>query len=60
MIGIFEGEKTVTAAEILYPNLISTCYLHGVGKWNNADWEPLRNREVIPLVLNKGLMSLRN
>ncbi len=47
VIGIFEGEKTVTAAEILYPNLISTCYLHGVGKWNNADWEPLRNREVI-------------
>ena len=46
-IGIFEGEKTATAAESHYPNLICTCYLHGAGAWNNVDWRPLKNREII-------------
>ena len=46
-IGIFEGEKTVSAAESHYPKLISTCYLGGVGNWNNSDWEILKNRKVI-------------
>jgi len=43
---ITEGEKTVVAAEKIYPNFVSTTFAKGVGRWYAADYTPLKNRTV--------------
>jgi hypothetical protein len=43
---ITEGEKTVVAAEKIYPNFVSTTFAKGVGRWYAADYTPLKNRTI--------------
>lgn len=44
---LVEGEKTAAAAQRLFPERIATTWPGGAAAMGQADWEPLRGREVI-------------
>jgi hypothetical protein len=43
---VFEGEKTATAARILFPDVICLAWKGGAGNVRNIDWSPLAGRRV--------------
>lgn len=44
---VVEGEKTVKAAEKLFPNVIVTCWIGGVAGVKYTDWNILQGRVVV-------------
>jgi putative DNA primase/helicase len=47
LVLIVEGEKTADAAELLYPELVVTCWIGGSKAIKEADWSPLHGRKII-------------
>jgi hypothetical protein len=45
-VWVFEGEKTATAARILFPDVICLAWKGGAGNVRNIDWSPLAGRRV--------------
>lgn len=44
---VCEGEKTVAAAKILFPDYIVTTSMHGARSVKETDWSPLHGRSVV-------------